>query len=122
MQRNFFIFLVTSIGVTSISYTASLIKLMETQAYSTYYIYLRFFLVGWVISSIIIGIAGDTKKIGGLKAFFISVFNPALGLIMVLASDRKNQVQPVNNMHYQNTSGKQKQATRIKNSSYTLNT
>jgi len=122
MRKNLFIFIITSVGILSISYAASLVKVMETQPYSALYIYLRFFLVGWVISSIVIAIAGDTKKIGGVKAFLISLFNPALGLIMVLASERKDSEQEMShaNINYRNNPSKPKQ-TSLKNTSYTLN-
>ena len=121
-MRKFFIFSMVSIGFASALYAGMLIKLIDSGRYPVYYLYLRFFLVGWVISSIIIALIGETKKIGGVKSFLISLFNPALGLIMVLASEGKSREQLLNAVNHSGNQAIPKQRTRLKNTSYTLNT
>ncbi len=121
MQKKVFIFSMVLIGLVSLVYAAWLMRLMDTGHYSAYYIYLRFFLVGWVISSVIIAFIGDTKKIGGFKAFLISLFNPALGAIMVLASESKSGTHLINVINHQAGPTLPKRNNSIKRSSYTLN-
>ena len=46
----------------------------------------------WIILSILVGIIGSSKKLGGLGAFLISlVFSPIIGILFVIASPVKNK-------------------------------
>lgn len=122
-MKKFFIFSMVLVGIASLLYAAWLVRLMDSNRYPVFYIYLRFFLVGWVISSIIIALIGDTKQIGGMKSFLISLLNPALGIIMVLASENKTDKHLVNTIHHKHTHPAPKNNTivNVKRSSYTLN-
>ena len=45
----------------------------------------------WIIASIVVGILGSDRKIGGFEAFLISLFlSPLVGLIFVLSSTKKS--------------------------------
>jgi len=48
------------------------------------------FLIIWVIPSILLGLAGRSRKIGFWGAFLLSlIFSPVIGLIGVILSQRK---------------------------------
>lgn len=51
----------------------------------------------WISLSIIIGIAGINRKIGGAGAFFLSLLlSPIIGFIVVMVSDKKNHINSSN--------------------------
>lgn len=48
------------------------------------------FIVIWIVLSIILGIAGSYRKIGGAGAFFLSLLlSPLVGFIVVMVSAKK---------------------------------
>lgn len=49
---------------------------------------------GWLIFSCIVAAIGAERKIGGVAAFFISIFlSPIIGLIVTLVSSRTSEVK-----------------------------
>ncbi len=49
---------------------------------------------GWFIFSIIVGLLGSSKSIGGIASFFISIFlSPLIGLIVVIVSKNKDTIK-----------------------------
>jgi len=91
LQRVFRFFIFSTALVLAI-YTDRLLVDIKAHQYPLFHIYLRFFFIFWVLSSVIISLFGETRKIGGLRSFLISLFNPALGLIMVMASESKKEL------------------------------
>ncbi len=121
MQRKYFISLMILIASLSLLYAGWLTKLMNGSKLPVFYFYLRYFLVGWVLSSVIVAFVGSSRQIGGIKSFLISLFNPALGLIMVLASETKSKTQLVNVIKHKPEPARPQLSKKLKNSSYTLN-
>ena len=51
-------------------------------------------IIGWIILSVVVGIAGSAREIGGLRSFAVSVlFSPLIGFIVVLFSKRKDLIE-----------------------------
>ena len=51
-------------------------------------------IIGWIILSIVVGIAGSAREIGGLRSFAVSVlFSPLIGFIVVVFSKRKDLIE-----------------------------
>ena len=47
----------------------------------------------WIVLSIVIGIAGKRREIGGIRAFFISLLlSPLVGLVVILISEKQGPV------------------------------
>jgi hypothetical protein len=47
----------------------------------------------WIVLSIVIGIGGKRREIGGIRAFFISlVLSPLVGLVVILVSEKQAPV------------------------------
>ena len=50
-------------------------------------------LLGWVIGSVLIGLAGLNRKGGFLKAFLLSlILSPIIGLFLTIGGARKNPI------------------------------
>ena len=49
-------------------------------------------IIAWIGLSILCGVLGSERTLGGATSFFIALFfSPLIGLIAVIASDRKSQ-------------------------------
>ena len=54
---------------------------------------ITFGVILWIVLSIIIGIGGKRREIGGIRAFFISLLlSPLVGLVVILVSEKQAPV------------------------------
>jgi len=57
------------------------------------------FFISWIGFSILAGVLGSERTVGGLATFFISlILSPLIGFIVVFASDKKSDVEFRNKM------------------------
>jgi hypothetical protein len=120
MLQRIFTFFLLILGFAACIYLGWLANVFNSHVHTLFYYYVRFFIAGWVIASVLIGFIGIYKKIGVVKAFFIALFNPALGLVMVLASESKSKANSESDI----APGAKRlkgSGNRLKNTSYSLN-
>ena len=52
--------------------------------------------ISWIILAVFVGSMGESRKIGGFGAFFLSLFfSPIIGILFVLASDKKPEKKKI---------------------------
>ncbi len=120
MVQRVFTFFLLMLGFAAALYIGWLLNIFNTHAHTLFYYYVRFFIAGWVLASVLISFIGIFKKIGIIKAFLISLFNPALGLVMVLASESKGKNRAAVPVQAHKNSLKNS-SNKLKNTSYSLN-
>ena len=120
MLQRIFTFFLLILGFAACIYMGWLANLFNTHVHTLFYYYVRFFIAGCITASVLIGFIGIFKKIGIFKAFFIALFNPALGLVMVLASEAR--AKAITEKDEARAAKPLKgSANRLKNTSYSLN-